>query len=339
MSGALNGMRLIVSVDTEGDEWDSYRPTGVSTRNIERIPGLQAMFDGFGVTPTYLLTYPVATGEHAAAIFREIAEHGKAEIGNHCHPWNTPPFEEENTVPNTMLSNLPEALVFRKIEALHQAIEKHCGVTPTTFRSGRWGYGPAVARALVKLGYTVDSSCTPYTDWRSYFGPDFSRVTNRSFRFSPDDIFSPNPDGPLWQVPATVGYCARDLAPVRWLFSGMTGACPVESATARLLVWSRMLTRTWLCPEVSSLAEMTRLAVGVAKSGQTNCLTMMFHSTSLVPGMTPFTPTQAARDRLLERIKRFLEFALAAGAKPATLSEAAEITAPASLLLGKKSST
>ena len=103
-------MKLVITVDTEEDNWGDYRPTGWTLENIARLPALQRLFDDFNAQPTYLITYPVATDENAAAILGELLQAGTCEIGAHCHPWNTPPFEEPNTTVNTMLCNLDEHL-------------------------------------------------------------------------------------------------------------------------------------------------------------------------------------------------------------------------------------
>ena len=57
-------MKLVVTIDTEEDNWGSLRLTHYSFDNIARIPALQEMFDRFNVKPTYLMTYPVATDEN-----------------------------------------------------------------------------------------------------------------------------------------------------------------------------------------------------------------------------------------------------------------------------------
>ena len=112
-------MYLIVTIDTEEDNWGEYYLPEYSLRNIEEIPKLQDLFNEFNVKPTYLITYPVATNERAVFILKRILDEGKCEIGNHCHPWNTPPFEEERNKFNSMLCNLPMELQYKKIKVLH----------------------------------------------------------------------------------------------------------------------------------------------------------------------------------------------------------------------------
>src|SRR3989344_4183211 len=126
-------MYLIITIDAEEDNWGSFSPTSYTLENIYKIPELQALFDKFNVKPAYLLTYPVATDKKAISIFKKILEHDKCEIGAHCHPWNTPPFEEETSARNSMMCNLSADLQYRKLQNLHETIKNNFGIEPVSF--------------------------------------------------------------------------------------------------------------------------------------------------------------------------------------------------------------
>jgi len=175
-------MKLIVTVDSEEDNWGNVRASHYDVENIEALSDFQTLCDDFRVTPTYLVTYPVVTDETAAATLRTLLGDGNCEVGAQCHPWNTPPFEELESKRNTMLCNLSDDLQHKKMAVLHAAIEQHLKISPVSFRCGRWGYNQNVAMNLAKLGYKVDSSITPFTDWTAVGGPDFSAVGPRAFR-------------------------------------------------------------------------------------------------------------------------------------------------------------
>src|SRR4029077_18795042 len=101
----MPAVRLIVSVDTEEDNWQPCRQN-VTLENIRELPRLDALFRQLGVRATYLTTYQVAINHRAAATMRELRA-GAAEMGPHL-PRGTPPPEEEPFLPrNTMLKNLP----------------------------------------------------------------------------------------------------------------------------------------------------------------------------------------------------------------------------------------
>src|SRR5437762_14340072 len=99
---------LIVSVDTEEDNWEPRRD-GVTIENIRELPRLDVLFRRLGVRATYFTTYQVAIREWAADVLRKLREDG-AEIGAHLHPWNTPPPDEPFLPRNSMLKNLPPEL-------------------------------------------------------------------------------------------------------------------------------------------------------------------------------------------------------------------------------------
>jgi len=51
-------IRLIVSIDTEEDNWEPTRD-GVTTRNIRELPALERRFERLGVRATYFTNYHV----------------------------------------------------------------------------------------------------------------------------------------------------------------------------------------------------------------------------------------------------------------------------------------
>ena len=145
-------VKVYITIDTEEDQWGEYAATGASVENVTRIPMLQQLFDRFGAIPTYLINYPVVMDERACNIIKAIYHAGRCGIGTHCHPWNTPPFREEINEYNSMLCNLPYELISDKMRTLHEAIVSFIGVTPISFRAGRWGFGETVARCIQRIG-------------------------------------------------------------------------------------------------------------------------------------------------------------------------------------------
>ena len=202
-------MYLIITIDTEEDNWGNYSPTGHTLENIERLPYLQGLFDEYDVKPAYLITYPVATDEKTVSILKGILKEGKCEIGSHCHPWNTPPFEEKNTIENSMLCNLPMDLQYKKLESLDNVIMQNFDIKPISFRAGRWGYNQEVAKNLYKLGYRIDTSITPFVDWRDDHGPDFSDILPLPFKFSCENVYGETPNGFMLEVPVTIGFSQK----------------------------------------------------------------------------------------------------------------------------------
>lgn len=193
-------MYFALTIDTEEDNWGDYERSICTVENLRRIPGLQEMLAERGVKPTYLISYPIATSPLAVSTLGRYQELGQCEVGTHPHPWNTPPFEEQRTAFNSYINNLPTDLQYRKIETLHRTIRNNFGVAPTTFRSGRWGFSDDVARNLIRLGYSVDTSITPVLDWSEYNGPDYRLATVEPY------VLRQSGKGDLLEVPATLDF-------------------------------------------------------------------------------------------------------------------------------------
>lgn len=317
-------MRLVITIDTEEDNWGSYSPTVYTVENIRRIPSLQCLFDEFKAVPTYLLTYSVATDKEAISILREIRERGRCEIGTHCHPWNTPPFDEENTPRNSMLRNLSGDLQFKKILCLHEAIETNFNTRPTSFRAGRWAYNKEVPICLERLGYKVDSSITPFMDWSRSEGPDFSSVSLEPFYIDPQNVFQHSSNGEILEVPATIGFLQRNFKLSNRLFNLLRREPMSRLRLIGVLDRLHLLNKTYLSPEKCNGAEMIAFARSLIKK-RVPILNLFFHSSTLEPGKTPFVRNEADRQEFISRIRMFLEFAEEAGIESIRLSDAVEV--------------
>jgi len=303
-----NHLKLVVTIDTEEDNWGTFRLTRYTCENIARIPSLQEIFDNFNVKPTYLLTYPVATDEKAVSILKAISDADKCEIGAHCHPWNTPPLGEEKNTANSMLCNLQET------------IRKRFAVEPISFRSGRFAYNTTVARSLHRLGYKIDTSITPYTNWTKGHGADFTRLSPRPFRFSSDNAFQECPDGDLIEVPITVGFLQRDFSRSNYIYNVATRRPINKLGLTGLLYRLGLVNKAWLSPEVSDSRTMIRLAQTMRRNDYP-ILNLVCHSPALKAGLTPFTRTEDDEERLCQRLREFLVFARDTGIEPIRLSE------------------
>lgn len=327
---------LFVSVDTEEDNW---RPNwgDVTIENVRHLPELDAHFRRIGVRPTYFVTYQVANRRWAADLLQEIARDGRSEIGAHLHPWNTPPTPEAPIPINTMANNLPFDLVLQKLKTLTQAVRQIGGASPTSFRAGRYGLGPGLVRALIHCGYRVDSSVTPFMDWRDTDdGPNHEHAPLGPYRIDGSrDLYRARPDGRLLEIPLSFGYSRRPFATWHRVHRAL-GSRHLQRL--RLLGLARrtgLIRKIALNPELSPPSDLLRLSKRTIQSGARH-LHLFFHSPSLRPGATPYTQTASDVRRLLDGIARYVEeLARLADVRPSTLSEAvapaerrAELAAP-----------
>ncbi|MFN8854666.1 MAG: hypothetical protein ACK50P_03835 [Planctomycetaceae bacterium] len=300
---------LLVTIDTEEEGlWSgSYRATGNTVENLKGIPWFQELCDSLDVQPTYLVDSPVVADSWGAALLRTYQEEGRAEVGAHLHPWCTQPHGEELSRRNSWMVNLPEDLQRRKLETLTHEIAEAMGRPPTSFRAGRYGMGTFAANVLVDLGYVVDSSVIPFTDYSMQSGPDFSRATWRPYRISQNDLLQQDTAGTLLEIPVTVGFNSHNFEKT-WRRHQR-----FSRGWARHLRWNGILDRCGigqrikLSPEQASSAEM-ECVIRRALAQKADCLVLMFHSSSLVAGLSPYASTTQAFLEFQARMRDVLSF-------------------------------
>ncbi|MGQ0589851.1 MAG: polysaccharide deacetylase family protein [Sphingosinicella sp.] len=293
--------KLLIVVDTEEEfDWSApFSRASTGTRSIPAQARAHEIYDRFGVVPTYVVDYPVATDPEAIAFLRGLRDAGKAEIGAHLHPWVTPPHVEEVTARNSYHCNLPPELERAKLEALTDAIEAGFGARPTIFKAGRYGFGPSTRQTLIDLGYRIDCSFVPHTDLSADGGPDFRGV----------------PDVPHWldeargllEVPLTVGFlgAAARLGPrVDGLFdSASADRLRIPGVLAR----TGLIARSRLTPEGTPVEEQCRLLETMAARGH-RTFSLTYHSPSLAPGNTLYVRDEADLARFLADIETVLAY-------------------------------
>lgn len=317
-------MKLIITIDTEEDNWGQYNLTNYEIENIKKIDLLQDLLDQYKVKPTYLVTYPVTSNEDAVNLLKRIMEDDRCEIGTHCHPWNTPPFEEVRNQRNSMLCNLLPDLQERKIRTLHNLIIRQFGVQPTSFRAGRWGYNDSVSQILERMGYIVDSSIMAFQSWEDYGGLNYSDVTPHPFCFEravKAELYSLR-QSPLVEIPATVGFAQKNFPLYNRVWQLVGGRLGPTLRLRGILKRMKILNKIWLSPEKSNSKEMISLTTTMLKQGY-KIVNMFFHSTSLMAGFSPFVKTKNDEQEFFQRIEEYMNFVHHAGIGSATLTEAA----------------
>jgi hypothetical protein len=309
-------------VDTEGDDEWSFRRKPAS-ENIGWLGDFEAALERVGCRSTYLVTYTVAMDERAAGILRGYRDTRGAEIGAHCHAWNTPP-EAEPDGAQLFLNELPEPAQREKLANLTHAIEERLGVRPVSFRGGRFGANAATMKCLNQLGYRVDSSVTPGVSWRrtrglpgGEGGPDYRRAPVHTYYQDPSDPCAPG-GGPLFEVPVTVVRSRRLPAAAEGAIAAH-GPASLVSAVAGKLGLGRMM---WFYPAFQEADEMVQAAEIATRREGGDVLTMMLHSSELMPGGSPYLKTRGDVDAFLDRMERTLETVRkTTGAVPRTLEE------------------
>ena len=314
---------LAVVVDTE-EEFDWSKPfdrCATGTRSIPAQDRAHAIFDRHGLVPTYVMDYPVATCHSAVAYFRRLVDAGRAEVGTHCHPWVTPPYEESVNARNSFHGNLPAELEAAKIRSSTEAVAQAFGASPTVFKAGRYGVGPATFDTLRALGYTVDCSFVPHTCFAEQYGPSFLGM--------PDVPFFTDQSRMLLEVPLSVGF-AGPLSRMGRALPALTGSPWAQRAhLPGILSRLRVLERVRLSPEGFDLASQIRLLDAMVGQG-VSVFTLTYHSPSLAPGNTPYVRTEQDLEDFLARIDGVLShFSGALNGRFTTLAALRQEAAPA----------
>ncbi len=290
---------LFVVVDTEEDfDWGAgFSRANISVRSMREVHRGQDVLARYGVKPTYVIDYPIATQPAAYEPLLDIWKNDGCSIGAHLHPWVTPPYEEDVSGFNSYGCNLGADLERRKIESIRGAVTKQFG-EPAIYKAGRYGFNQSTARTLEALGFEVDVSINPTLQASADGGPSFEAFDTRPFFFG---------SRPLLELPCTHGY-AGWAGPLRRPLHRLSSG-PVPSALRAVGVLSRLgaVNRVMLSPEGNSLAEMVALSRALRASGE-RVFTMTFHSPSLEPGHTPYVRSALDLDRFLDRITAYCDF-------------------------------
>jgi hypothetical protein len=291
---------VMIGVDTEADDqWSDEGRRTLGVRNAERLPALQELCDRFGARPTYLVTYEMATREESAPILRALGRTGRAEIGTHLHPWTSPPFRPEDLQAHTYPHNLPPDLLDRQISELTDVITENLGARPTTYRAGRNGFDGRTLPILERLGYTVDTSVDPLFNETRKRGMTFAGAPREPYHPDYADVRRPGRSKVL-EIPIT---SATVPALPKALESAYTSLKPIpwRGALKRL-----GLRAAWLRPSYTERAEMLAFASRLRAQGATS-FNIIFHSSELLPGGSPYTPDEASVARFTDDLQALLE--------------------------------
>jgi len=322
-------MKFIVTIDTEGDnQWDHGRE--LTVENIKYVPRFQDLCEKYNIKPTYLVTSEICNDAFAKRVFSKYIEENKAEIGAHLHSWTTPPFlanqgYSENDANHVFASELPLSLLSKKLEHLTNQIESAFGRRPTSFRSGRYGFDRNVARELVRNSYLVDSSVTPFVSWSAQKGapdgtggPDFigSSPFPHEYEF---------PDGIITEIPITI-------LPTRF---------PINRSKKLATFYFRNVNRNlvlravrkfflanqpvWLRPTPEMNISLFTELLNETSRQRLPFITMMFHSSELMPGCSKYRPDKTSVEELYMLLESLFNLLTERRIESVTLTEAAKL--------------
>jgi hypothetical protein len=286
---------LCVSIDTECDKgaaWKCKRPLAFDGIFEGVVARLQPLFCVHGAKPTYLLSPEVMRDDESVEALRNLQ--GAHELGSHLHGEFAEPGAFEPEVTKDFQRDYPEALERQKLTYLTDLFEKAFGARPRSFRAGRFGIGENSISILSELGYTVESSVTPFMDWSGSGAPGLS------FMGAPTQPYHPDPREPgrvgtskILEVPVTIRPHALSHAP----FVG------------------KYIEPRWLRPTRGSEGQLVDVAKDEIKAARAAhperpvVLNAMFHNVEIIAGASPYARTEAAAEGIMDRLNALLSFA------------------------------
>jgi len=301
-------LNFVVTIDAEEDNW-GYDGRDSSVENIRMIRRLQDLFDRYEIKPSYLVSYQVASCDWAVDLFSDILSKDKCEIGAHLHPWNTPPVKEIINERNSMMKNLPYELQIEKIKVLSEKIENVFGNKPRSFRAGRWGLGKDTIKALIECGYLIDSSVTPTVSWKSSGdGPEYPDVMTEPYRMTVDGAGNKqNTNETILEVPATIGFNRWPFEFWQKIHVQLQKGWLKSIKSAGFMHHTGLLRKIWLSPEIASANDMIDLAKILIRN-RVQFLNLSFHSTTLLPGKTPFVKNNSDLEDFYSRLEKLFVY-------------------------------
>jgi len=275
-----SGTRFWVTIDTEEDfDWAKpFSRLHHSLGSLDRLPHCQNYFSQRGVSPIYLVDWPVTGHTETAAFFKQVVAAGAAEVGAQLHPWVNPPFAEVVNARNSYTGNLPLALQCAKLTQLRDRIASVAGAAPLIYRAGRYGLGTGTAQILRDLGFLCDTSVRSGFDYSVGHGPDY--------RFFPSAPWWVEGEGDLLAVPLTTMFLGQMGE------GGYHRLARLGSTALALAAKSGIVERVALTPE-GIPADRACAAIDAAIAADVPLLNFSFHSPSLAPGHTPYVRTEA----------------------------------------------
>ena len=292
---------LMIIIDTEEEfNWNEpFNRQNTHVKNIAHQEKAQKIYAKYGIKPTYVIDYPVASQLEGIQPLKELYDNDLCDIGAHLHPWVTPPFTEEVNNYNSFPGNLSYEQEYEKLKILTETISENFGFNPTIYKAGRYGVGKNTSDILEKLGYTIDCSVVPNSDFRSTVGPNFTNIKScQPYSFA---------DNKILEVPLTVGYVGGIAKAGTKFYQTIQQDKLIKLKIPGILSRLGLFERIRLSPEGQSIDELKRLTLSMLKQNhRVFCLT--YHSSTLMIGGSPYASNQQELDRFLDTIEQYLGF-------------------------------
>lgn len=315
-----NPSYFILSIDTEEDQWGAFGDKA-TVKNIDYLTDtFQRLCEQYGIRPTYLVNAPVAETPSSQKIIQELARVGNCEIGMHLHPWRTSPHASSYQFPkDSHMTNYSFELIGKKINHLFHSIQNLTQKPCRTFRAGRWSMSTDAMAHLYKLGVNIDTSITPYVSWEEDGGNNYSQHPMQAYKFLSPNFLKPYENGNAYEIPPSVGWTRGNLQTMH-LIEQYLRKMPHCFRIPGILHRLNIIKKIWVSPEQENVNDMIMLCQNLLKQNQPY-IHAMFHSTSLLPGASPFVQNKDDLALFYMKLERLFQYVQAKNLKPVTLCE------------------
>ena len=287
---------FIITIDTEEDNQWCYNHAQ-TTENAKYLPRFQELCEKYGFMPTYLTTYGMASDNFFADYVKKKSLAGACEVGMHMHAWHVPP--EHNLAithkERQYITEYPNDIIEEKIHNLTNHLSSVFEQKIISHRSGRWTTNDAYLKMLVKYGYKVDCSVTPFINWEKTVGA--TGVGGSDYSKSP--ICSYEIVDGLLELPMSIRRIRSSSHKITSLKS-IIKSC----------YYSLFGRNVWIRPSdsPSSIEEMLRLSNSILNEKNTDYIMFMIHSSELMPGGSPNFKDSDSIERLYKTLEILFDF-------------------------------
>ncbi len=284
---------FVLTIDVEidaGKKWRTSNPASYEGVH-SGIPRLQSVCDHHGVKPVYLISPAVMVDRRSVDVLNALGS-DRCELGSHLHgeyigPGPTYPGPDfSGCDPGEMQCQYDRGLELAKLKSLTECFVELFGQRPRSFRAGRFGARGWTIDCLQQLGYTHDSSVTPFRNWNDV--ADFSKPGSLvPYHPSTADICQPG-DSTVIEVPVSITPELQWLRPT---------------------------------PRFSDFEQCVKVIDWYEAHTEPTVLCSMFHNVELVPGKSPYCATEADCQAMLQRVDAIFELLAKRGYEFKTLSQ------------------
>lgn len=293
---------FLITIDVEGDNlWSS--PKKITTENAKNLPRFQNLCEKYGFKPTYLPNYEMVISPIFQEFAKYIIKRNTAEIGMHLHAWNTPPIyklTKNDFKYRPYLIEYPKKIMEKKIKYFTNLLEEIFKIKILSHRAGRWCLNEIYAQLLIKYGYCVDCSVTPYVSWENVLGDpnqkggsNYIYFPNKSYFLNLNSISKPGTSS-LLEIPITIIQNNNMIHRFKKIFNFL----PLIKKGLDYL----FPTIFWFRPKKNNINSMLNL-LNWSINGKKNYIEFMLHSSELMVGCNRTFKTKKDIEKLYKNLE------------------------------------